>query len=610
MKSKKHFLLLSLSMQLLFVINTFSQVSERCGTFSPRVLEKVGMVCSRPSFNPSNLPVQTIETNNFIIHFVVDEMPPKNFGPSYDDRTTYQYANKIAQAAEAAWNYQIYTLGWQEPPGDGSCGGGINKYDIYIKFDRSFGYAQRETQVSGSNAFTSYIVITNKISLDSVNFRPLTDDEIKVTVTHEFNHALQFGYNGTKSSLFDSWFYENTATWMEEIHYPNINEWINFFFWRNPNNDTPLNKPFLNIDKTGNDYEYCGALFCHMLSRWFNNDIIKNIWIFSATSNNNFLNDINSVLLNNGQNLKTALKRYAVWRYFTGARDDSNHFPKGHLLPTSKILRTHINGTGSGDASPDYLYSKGGTSYIVFENADGVIDINFDGQNNVEFSTIALNKRIYFNNVENNFTLNSLNDGTVNNLSCIGKDYVVLIPVITEWQNIQRDITYTYNSTLGTGISTSFWTEKGNTNISQGTISVQHSTLINSGSSRNLSPQLKYREKTNFERFSNFQGKPIKHNNWNSINNKYFLINDFVASVLNNKQSAQYEFLELAKVRILLEGNPVAGAGTGFFQDPWYVLSNGSQPGNYWINFTSEYEPTGKEGATEKGVFLNQDIIH
>lgn len=97
MKGKKHFLLLSLLMQLLFVINTFSQVTEKCGTFSPEVLSKLGMFCSRPEFVPSNLPVRTIETPNFRIHFITtDETQTLNNQSIRSDITTWNYANKVA----------------------------------------------------------------------------------------------------------------------------------------------------------------------------------------------------------------------------------------------------------------------------------------------------------------------------------------------------------------------------------------------------------------------------------------------------------------------------------------------------------------------------------
>lgn len=112
---------------------------------------------------------------------------------------------------------------------------------------------------------------------------------------------------------------------------------------------------------------------------------------------------------------------------------------------------------------------------------------------------------------------------------------------------------------------------------------------------------------TNNERFTNFQGSGFtyKHNNWNELSDDFFLSRN-IEIITDNDQIGKFYKLERGKIQVLLEGNIVTGAGTGSFQDPWYVLANANQPGNYWINFTSEYEPNGKEGATEKGVFLNQ----
>ncbi len=113
---------------------------------------------------------------------------------------------------------------------------------------------------------------------------------------------------------------------------------------------------------------------------------------------------------------------------------------------------------------------------------------------------------------------------------------------------------------------------------------------------------------TNNERFVNYQsgGSTYKHNNFNDIFNDYFLTRTL--SVTGDMlQIAKFKDMNNGKIEIRLEGNLITNKGYGYFQDPWYVLSNGSQPGNYWKSFTSFYEPTGKEGATEKGVFLNQD---
>jgi hypothetical protein len=481
MKNVMFFLFVLLTLQFMLAIDIFSQAPEKCGTFSPEVLAKIGLACNRPVLSSTEY---TIESTNFIIHFTSDDPPPLEIIPS-DDKTTYLYAQKVKIAAEEAWNFQINNLGWQAPPSDGTCGGGDGKYDIYIKGLNYYGVTTPETEEPGTNGYSSYIEITTKLLRSDDVYTPLTDDEIKVTIAHEFNHALQFGYNGTKlsvGSVNNSWFYENTATWMEEIQYPNINEWITYFL-NNPSFASPLKEPYLPINHISNQYQYSGALFCHLLSRWFNNNFIKIIWMFASQSSSSFLSDINSVLENNNQSLKAALKRYALWRYFTGQRDDGNHFPKGHLYPTAKVLRAHSNGTGSGSSSPDNLSSVGGTSYITYRNANGVVNINFDGQNDTEFSVVALNKRIHFSDMENDFTLNTSNDGSVNNLSCIGEDHVILIPVVTKWQNQQSGITYGYSSVLGSGVTTSFWTEKENTNITEGTLSVQLSSRVNIPSS-------------------------------------------------------------------------------------------------------------------------------
>ncbi|MEW6196410.1 MAG: T9SS type A sorting domain-containing protein [Bacteroidota bacterium] len=115
---------------------------------------------------------------------------------------------------------------------------------------------------------------------------------------------------------------------------------------------------------------------------------------------------------------------------------------------------------------------------------------------------------------------------------------------------------------------------------------------------------------TNNERFSNYQssGLNYKHNQWNSANDDYFLIRS-VSITNDNNQFANFDPLKYAKIQIGLEGVPFSGQGTLEFQDPWYVKSDGTQPGNYWIQSTSPLEPTGKAGATEKGVFLNQQIV-
>lgn len=98
-----------------------------------------------------------------------------------------------------------------------------------------------------------------------------------------------------------------------------------------------------------------------------------------------------------------------------------------------------------------------------------------------------------------------------------------------------------------------------------------------------------------------------KHNNWNLNRLKFYLKNS--DSIKNNKDMiAYFDKLFYAIIKTQLESYFIPDKGSFKFQDPWYVKEDGTQPGNYWIIANGTYEPTGKEGASEKGVFLNQEI--
>ncbi|RJQ59597.1 MAG: T9SS C-terminal target domain-containing protein [Stygiobacter sp.] len=144
-----------------------------------------------------------------------------------------------------------------------------------------------------------------------------------------------------------------------------------------------------------------------------------------------------------------------------------------------------------------------------------------------------------------------------------------------------------------------------------GSLTVNSSTSVTSGQSLSVL-QGDNTVKTNNERFVNWNssGLTYKHNNWNSVTAEKFLSHGFTASPgSGQQQNALFRDMQYAKVELKLDNVSPASGGTLEFQDPWYVLSSGSQPGNYWLSFTSFYEPTGKEGATEKGVFLGQPIV-
>ena len=140
------------------------------------------------------------------------------------------------------------------------------------------------------------------------------------------------------------------------------------------------------------------------------------------------------------------------------------------------------------------------------------------------------------------------------------------------------------------------------------TLTVIGGQTVNSGNNANLLDGNSYDIRTNQERFPSYSSYGnIKHNNWNGESSEFLLTENYTVNRSESPhRDANFLDLNFGRIELKLEGQVIENKGEGKFQDPWYVLSDGSQPGNYWKDFYSYYEPTGKEGASEKGVFLNQ----
>ena len=106
--------------------------------------------------------------------------------------------------------------------------GGSSQYDIYFQQVPYYGFTSPE--LAGPevwNDFSSHIVVHNTFS---PGFPPNDDPEglvlgaLKVTIAHEFYHAIQFAYDVSEVSFF----MEMSSTWMEEMAYPQVNDNYNY----------------------------------------------------------------------------------------------------------------------------------------------------------------------------------------------------------------------------------------------------------------------------------------------------------------------------------------------------------------------------------------------
>lgn len=130
-----------------------------------------------------------------------------HFELQYDasDITT-STANTFLEALEFSWETEVDELGWNAPDG-------TNAWLIPVYVDPTYSNGAYTTVQQCGNGYYPYIVIgANSFS---------NMDWAKTTAAHEFNHAIQFA----TSFAPEGWWWEATATYIEESVYPNSNEW-------------------------------------------------------------------------------------------------------------------------------------------------------------------------------------------------------------------------------------------------------------------------------------------------------------------------------------------------------------------------------------------------
>ncbi len=245
----------------------------------------LGPMATAYQSRPTLLEEQTFTTTHFVIHYTITgtdkvynsgvDLDPANGVPDYVDW--------VAEDLETMWNAQIATMGWLEPPPD-TGEGGDTRYDVYLKHIPPFyGYTQfdgdsfvddnpNSVGVTETDAYYSYMALENDFSAMGGDKREL----IRVTTAHEFNHAIQVGYDGTEVL----WLMEATATWMEDEVYDDINDNYQFL-------DELFNYPDIALDTDLQAYHYGRWIFTRYVSEHHGGQsTVRKMWEHAVTMDN------------------------------------------------------------------------------------------------------------------------------------------------------------------------------------------------------------------------------------------------------------------------------------------------------------------------------------
>ncbi|RLC74118.1 MAG: hypothetical protein DRI52_00520, partial [Chloroflexi bacterium] len=145
--------------------------------------------------------------------------------------------------------------------------------------------------------YYSYMVLENDFKL-----QPSPQNDIKVTVAHEFNHAIQVGYDGTE----ETWLMESTATWIEDEVYDDINDNYQFL-------DKLFKEPDMALDTTFTSYAYSRWIFMRYISEHYGQATVRRIWEHAVTQDN--MDTVELALLEAGTDFATLFPRFTAANY-------------------------------------------------------------------------------------------------------------------------------------------------------------------------------------------------------------------------------------------------------------------------------------------------------
>jgi hypothetical protein len=139
---------------------------------------------------------------------------------------------------------------------------------------------------------------------------------LKVTLAHEFHHAIQLGAYGFREK--DRYFYEITSTWMEDYIYNDVNDYYQYIKYSNNQPRGHFANPDLSFIYTDGLIEYSRAIWGKFIQENYSPRIMRIAW--ENVSHEPCLKAMDDALVSNSSSFRIAFNDFSQWNYFTGAK--------------------------------------------------------------------------------------------------------------------------------------------------------------------------------------------------------------------------------------------------------------------------------------------------
>lgn len=361
---------------------TFTLTITRGTTSAPPGIEpeigdpQIGVITPGTGVEAEQLsgPVEYLVTDNFRIHFT----------QSGGDAATPDYVREVARAFEEAAVIQFNELGFARPPLMSTSEG---LYDVYLidllgKGESALGYAYPAEQV-GDNpntpetegyAYAGYMVVENDFD-GATNTPEEAISLMRATVTHEFNHLVQFGYDALEPNR---WVYESTSSWIEINSFTADEDASGYL-------TSTFEYPEICIgvyqnDPAGGLLRYGTWLYLQSLSELYGKGIVSEWW--RELINLEDVDGLSSVLTRYNDDIPNSTRRYHVQNLL---RD----YSVASVIEPTVYLENLINGTGKWEPRSAGVQELG-ANYFEFAAPPGRYNISLSSETPLQLWAIGI----------------------------------------------------------------------------------------------------------------------------------------------------------------------------------------------------------------------------
>jgi len=295
-----------------------------------------------------------------------------HFSVEWDGNTVSQAtAESFLSALEYSWDVEVEELGWLEPEGS-------NQW-LMLAYIAEGNYGGAYTTVDMcNNHYIPYIVAYEGSFFGGTWYQDMA--------CHEFNHSMQFGYG----YAHEFWWWEATATYIEEDVYPFHNSWAPYVSGYSDNPWMAMNTSSQQEQAAFNHMYGMSILAFYLDEHVAGEDFIRQTWDESSSYGGSYSLAIPDLMEDMGQDWREIYAGFIATNTVMEYHDQS-HIPDIDIEERVDEGDIPASGQSSSSTEPESL----GQNYIRFD-ADSATDdnpdllVNFNGGGGETADWIAL----------------------------------------------------------------------------------------------------------------------------------------------------------------------------------------------------------------------------